>query len=100
MDYMREQVPFDLQCSAPQIFVCSVYWSPGEGTTSQAKQPPALKVVRNENINDICSSCSDFKSQIASASATRRGRIAEIRVRRAMGFCRAYMGKLGSIKQV
>lgn len=74
MDYMCEQVPFDLQCSAPQIFVCSICWSPGEGTTSQAKQPPALKIVMNENIKDICSSCSDFKSQIA--SATKRGRIA------------------------
>lgn len=34
--------------------------SVGQITTSQAKQPLALKIVMNENIKDICSSCSDF----------------------------------------
>lgn len=49
----------------------------GKATTSQAKQPLALKIIPNENIKDICSSFSNFKLQIASSSEMKGGRISK-----------------------
>lgn len=40
----------------------------GKATTSQARQPLALRITPNYNITDTCSSCSAFKLAIASSS--------------------------------